>query len=382
MSQKLEGKPKDASQEQSDFVLPLPTQLMAPCPSTERAKPVKLDYNFRHQLAYSNHKSVFLIDAKTQSHLSGSAEVYGEHLYPVSAVSFTPSGYYVSSGDQSGHVRIWDVVQPEHITKYNYDVFNGAILDIAWNENDRLIIGGDGKEEKVKGILWHTGTTIGEFPGHSKQVNAVAHSKQRPFKAFTASDDQTVNVYSNIPYVFQLSLKDHQRFISDVSCNNTMLFSAGFDGLVNMYDISKIGKVENNSRSFIQAHDAAIMSMAVMEDQFCTASLDKSVKIWDIATKQCIHTYQFTNTIDHQQMGVCWNQHSSGIYSVGLDGSLHFMDPRQKDPMLKNVIKKWHNHLKPVTALSTQINTSISSGSAVKGDKSSCYLCSILDCKL
>ena len=355
MSQAATQVPKNASEEQSDFVLPVPTQLMAPAPSTERAKPVKLDYNFRNQLAYSNNKSVYLIDTKHHDHLTGTAQVYSEHLHPVSAVSFTPSGYYVSSGDQSGQVRIWDVVQPEHITKYSYDVFNGAILDIAWNENDRLIIGGDGKEEKVKGILWHTGTTIGDFPGHSKQVNAVAHTKQRPFKAFTASDDQTVNVYANIPYVFQLSLKDHQRFISDVSTNSNLMLSAGFDGLVNMYELNKIGKQENNGRTPIQAHEAAIMSMAVLEDQFCTASLDKSIKIWDIATQKLVQEYKFNNSIEHQQMGVVWNQFSNGIYSVGLDGTLHFMDPRHKDPMIKNVIKKWHNHSKPITATTTAV---------------------------
>eukprot|EP00834_Sanchytrium_tribonematis_P003024 NODE_107_length_18988_cov_0.534491.p2 type:complete len:366 gc:universal NODE_107_length_18988_cov_0.534491:10002-11099(+) len=355
MSQVKEVKASSASQEQSDFVLPLPKQMLAPMPAAERAKPVKMDYNFRNQLVYSNNKCIYLLDAKTTSHMSANAEVYGEHLHPVSAVSFTPSGYYVSSGDQSGQVRIWDVTQPEHITKYNYEIFNGAVLDIAWNENDRLIVGGDGKEEKVKGILWHTGTTIGEFPGHSKQVNAVAHTKQRPFKAFTASDDISVNVYSNIPYVFQLSLKDHQRFVSDVSCNNSLMLSAGFDGLVNMYDIKQIGKVENNGRTPIQCHDAAIMSMGVQEEQFCTASLDKSIKIWDIQSAKMIHQYQIGSSIEFQQMGCVWNQHSNGIYSVGLDGTLYFMDPRHKDVQIKNVIKRWNGHAKPVTALSNEV---------------------------
>eukprot|EP00835_Amoeboradix_gromovi_P002695 NODE_158_length_16653_cov_0.456929.p1 type:complete len:681 gc:universal NODE_158_length_16653_cov_0.456929:1547-3589(+) len=348
------AKPSAASQEQSDFVLPLPRQLIAPAPTTERAQPVKLDVNFRNQLAYANNKTVFLIDLKQHDHLTNNAQAYTEHLYPVSACSFTPSGYYCSSGDQSGQVRIWDVVQPEHITKYSYDVFNGAILDIAWNENDRLIIGGDGKEEKVKGILWHTGTTIGEFPGHSKRVNSVSHTKSRPFKAFTASDDQTVNCYSNIPYVYQLSLKDHQRFISDVNCNSTLLLSAGFDGLVNLYPLDKIGKIESNGKTSVQCHDSAIMSLGSSDTQFCTASLDKSIKLFDIATLKCIKEYQITTSttaINNQQMGLCFNSHTNGIYSVSLDGTLNFMDPRIKDPMLVNVVNKWHNHCKPITSI-------------------------------
>ena len=60
---------------------------------------------------------------------------------------FSPSGYYVASGDSSGMVRVWDPVGPEMITKGEFGILSGPINDIAWDgESKRLIAVGNGKE--------------------------------------------------------------------------------------------------------------------------------------------------------------------------------------------------------------------------------------------
>lgn len=56
----------------------------------------------------------------------------------------------------------------------------------------------------------------------------------RPFRAVTASDDMTVNLYNGVPYKFAKSIKDHTRFVYDVrySPDGKFFASTGADGKV------------------------------------------------------------------------------------------------------------------------------------------------------
>jgi WD40 repeat protein len=65
----------------------------------------------------------------------------------VSAAKWSPSGYYIASGDVNGTVRVWDASQPEHRLKGEFKVLASRIHDIAWDsESARLIVAGDGRE--------------------------------------------------------------------------------------------------------------------------------------------------------------------------------------------------------------------------------------------
>ena len=41
--------------------------------------------------------------------------VYTEHTAPVRAAKFSPSGYWVASGDTSGKVRVWAWNREDHL---------------------------------------------------------------------------------------------------------------------------------------------------------------------------------------------------------------------------------------------------------------------------
>lgn len=36
---------------------------------------------------------------------------YGDHTTPTTVARFSPSGFYVASGDVSGMVKVWDAVE-------------------------------------------------------------------------------------------------------------------------------------------------------------------------------------------------------------------------------------------------------------------------------
>jgi WD40 repeat protein len=60
---------------------------------------------------------------------------------------FSPSGYYVASGDAQGNVRVWDATNPvEGVLKLATRPLGGKINDLAWDgESKRIIVGGEGK---------------------------------------------------------------------------------------------------------------------------------------------------------------------------------------------------------------------------------------------
>lgn len=45
-------------------------------------------------------------------------------------------------------MRIWDTVNPEHITKNEFQPFAGPVNDLAWSgDSQRIVAGGQGREK-------------------------------------------------------------------------------------------------------------------------------------------------------------------------------------------------------------------------------------------
>lgn len=72
-------------------------------------------------------------------------KVFSQHKYKTTAVSFSPNSVFVISGDEMGSVKIWWV--DDFKIKKEFDgCLGGKINGFGWNEeNDRLLVYGDGK---------------------------------------------------------------------------------------------------------------------------------------------------------------------------------------------------------------------------------------------
>jgi WD40 repeat protein len=53
--------------------------------------------------------------------------VYTEHSCAVNVAKYSPSGFYIASGDSSGKIRIWDTVNKEHLLKNEFQPIGGPI---------------------------------------------------------------------------------------------------------------------------------------------------------------------------------------------------------------------------------------------------------------
>ncbi|KAL8849522.1 MAG: hypothetical protein Q9221_005529 [Calogaya cf. arnoldii] len=327
-----------------------PESIWAPCPSTTRGQPTPISADPKgERLSYANNKSIFLrsIDNPAIS------TQYSGHTTATTVARFSPSGYYVASGDVSGTVRVWDCVG-EGATKGEYHIIGGRINDLAWDgDSARIIAVGDGKEKYGHCITADSGNSVGEISGHSSQINSVSIRQQRPLRAMTGSDDTSLVFYNGAPFKFNTSIRKHQRFIYGVafSPDGSSVVSVGADKQIFLYD-GKTGEPKSEVGS--GEHKGSIFGVSWSKDsrKFVTSSADQTVKIWDAEAGKAIQTWRMGEegrvSIPDHQVGVVWPQGRSDglIISLNLEGDLVYLSEGSPSPR-----KVVHGQQKNITAI-------------------------------
>ncbi|XP_006569606.1 actin-interacting protein 1 isoform X2 [Apis mellifera] len=318
--------------------------IFATLPKTQRGQPLVLGCDPKGKnFLYTNGNSVIIRNIDNPA----IADIYTEHSCPVNVAKYSPSGFYIASGDQSGKIRIWDTVNKEHILKNEFHPIGGPIKDIAWSfDNQRMVVVGEGRERFGHVFMAETGTSVGEISGQSKPINSCDFRPTRPFRLITGSEDNTIAVFEGPPFKFKMTKQEHTRFVQAVrySPSGNLFASAGFDGKVFIYDginSDLIGEIGS------PAHQGGVYGVAWKPDgsQLLTASGDKTCKLWDIETRSLISEFNMGTTVDDQQVSCLWQE--KYLLSVSLSGFINYLDVDNPTKPLR--IIKGHN--KPITVL-------------------------------
>ncbi|KAF6839082.1 WD repeat-containing protein C9G1.05 [Colletotrichum plurivorum] len=328
-------------------------KILAASPATQRGQPTQLSADNKGQrLAYAAGKSIFLrsIDEPSVS------KQYTGHTAQTSVARFSPSGFYVASGDVSGSVRVWDAVEAEN-TKGEYHIISGRINDIAWDgDSQRIIAVGDGKERFGHCITADSGNSVGEISGHSKVINSVAVRQQRPLRAATVSDDSSLCFLHGAPFKFNSKNADiHRSFVfgTAFSPDGNQLVTVGADKRIQLYD----GKTGEPTIQIGEGeHTGSIFAVSWAQDgtKFVTASADQTVKLWDVEAGKATQTWRFGEdsgvSVGDHQVGVVYpHGRSDGlIISLNLNGDLTYLNEGSDRP---SRIVQGHN--KNITAMGT-----------------------------
>jgi WD40 repeat protein len=310
----------------------------------------------------------------------------------VTAVSMSPSGYYVAHGDEKGTLKVWAYDTTEHLTKYEGPVtLTGPIRDIDWDgESKRIAIAGErsnstgGSDPCCKALQWDTGVSTGNLALHLKgRASSIAYKQTRPYRIVTAGkDDGKIQFHSGPPFA---------RIIPDTSttsipcetahAKNSMITcvrysphpdvcwvcSVGSDRQITIYD----GKTLEQRLVVPHAHNATIYACAWNpnnSEELLTASGDGTCKLWKfvsddpIATLQEIHTWNVARAqsltdfvkvpTGGMQMGCIFitsNSSSSTIpVSVSFNGQMAILGGRRDNHNDTNPITLITGHVAPI----------------------------------
>ncbi|KAJ1965321.1 WD40 repeat-like protein [Dipsacomyces acuminosporus] len=324
-------------------------EYFAPTPSTARGQSVRLTADpAGKRFVYASGKSIVIRSLAEPE----KAWEYTEHIAATTVARFSPSGYYVASGDVTGNVRIWDSINDEHILKSEFRPISGRINDIAWDpDSQRVMAVGDGKERFGHVFAFDSGNSLGSVEGHSKAINACAMRQQRPFRAVTCSDDSTCVFFHGAPYKYEKLLKDHTAFVNDVrySPDDKYFVTVGSDKKIILYDgktgdfIRQVGAGDQAS-----AHQGSIYAVSWSPDSkhIVTSSGDRTCKFWHIEEDRLINTVEIapgSSSPDHQQVGNVWA--GSHIISLSLSGDINVISLDAQVP-----VKSITGHQKAITA--------------------------------
>ncbi|GME70461.1 unnamed protein product [Ambrosiozyma monospora] len=322
-------------------------------PTTHRAVSVHLSYDPKSdRIAYASGKSVFLRSvSKPEETIQ-----YTEHNFNTTVAKFSPSGFYIASGDESGNVRVWDTQSEDLILKGDYQIINGRINDICWDaDSNRIIAVGDGKERYGHCFTYDSGNTVGEISGHSAPINAVSIKPNRPYRAVTVSDDAGLVFMQGPPFRFNQSIRGHHNnFVRDVrySKNGEYIVSVGADRTAVLYE----GKTGEFLKKFENVHDAGIFSVDWYDEKsFVTSSADSTVKLTSIEGK-LLKTWSLEKKVDNHILGVVRTK--DYVIALTLAGFLYYFDESSEKP-----VKIVYGHQKSITALAYSAKKGLLTGS-------------------
>lgn len=282
---------------------------------------------------------------------------YTGHTAATTVARFSPSGFYIASGDVSGKVRVWDAVEAVN-TKGEYAIISGRINDVAWDgDSQRIIAVGDGRERFGHCITADSGNSVGEVSGHSKVANAVALRQQRPLRAATVSDDGAMCFLHGAPFKFNSKADGlHKGFVfgTAFSPDGSTLVTVGADRRIQLYD-GKTGEPTTTVDGGDDAHTGSIFAVSWSSDskRIVTASADQTVRVWDTQSGKSLQTWRLGGSssvasVPHQQVGVVWPSGRSDdlIISISLSGDINYLKVGQDTP-----VRVVYGHNKSITAL-------------------------------
>ncbi|GAB4840374.1 Actin-interacting protein 1-2 [Ancistrocladus abbreviatus] len=320
-------------------------------PSTERGRGILISGDPKsNTILYCNGRSVIIRNLDNPQQVS----VYGEHAYPVTVARYSSNGEWIASADVSGTVRIWGT-HNDFVLKNEFKVLSGRIDDLQWSADSlRIVACGDGKGKSfVRAFMWDSGSTVGDFDGHSRRVLSCAFKSTRPFRIATCGEDFLVNFYEGPPFKFKLSQRVHSNFVNCVrfSPDGSKFITVSSDKRGIIYDGKtgeKIGEL-----SLEDGHQGSIYAVSWSPDskQVLTVSADKSAKVWEITedgngkvkkTLSC----PGSGGVDDMQVGCLWqNDH---LVTVSLGGLINIFSATDLDkaPLFLS------GHLKNVSAVS------------------------------
>ncbi|EPX74929.1 WD repeat protein [Schizosaccharomyces octosporus yFS286] len=115
----------------------------------------------------------------------------------VTSISLSKDSRYALTNIEPHTILLWDIQEYRIIRQYmGHKLGNWLIGSCFGGQDDTFVLSGS-QDEFIR--IWHrdSGKLLSTLPGHSKCVNYIAYNPLDPYQFASASDDNTIRIWSN-----------------------------------------------------------------------------------------------------------------------------------------------------------------------------------------
>ncbi|RXW19696.1 hypothetical protein EST38_g6171 [Candolleomyces aberdarensis] len=241
-------------------------------------------------LATGTNRSAHIYDTRTGSRIHSLRTSQQGDVY-VRSVCFSPCGKWLATGGEDRVVRIWDIAKQD--SKRTLDGHQQEINSVKFSEDGRLLVSGssDGTAR-----VWDVGAVL--LPKRSLfSFNRKKKSKAEPMVLAvfgSGADDDTKEMHAagviNSPGHHEQDRGQSKAITSIAISSDGQYVAAGcLDSNIYIWDLGQTSSSSEQRQPPVQVgcvkgHEKSVYSVSFSKggQLLVSASLDKSVKVWDM----------------------------------------------------------------------------------------------------
>ena len=205
------------------------------------------------------------------------------------AICISPNGDKALTGsNNSRSMKLWDVAKGKLIRPF--DGHTKLVNAVAFSPDGTLALSSGCMDRAIK--LWdvETGDYLHTFEGHTDAVESVIFSPDGQ-TALSSSYDLTLMLWDVVMRKYLRTFTGHTDYIYDACISPDGLTALSCSRLIKSWDMAT-GQCRLTFPT-VDGHTNIIRSIAISPDgkRALTGSADKTMKLWNVATGQCLHTF-------------------------------------------------------------------------------------------
>ncbi|TIA82067.1 hypothetical protein E3P89_01422 [Wallemia ichthyophaga] len=247
------------------------------------------------------------------------------HTKAVLDVDYDATGTLLASCSSDTSIKLWDALGEYSNTKtlYGHDESVSCVRFLSDSNTNTLI--SCGRDESIRFWDVHTGYCTRSIHPHSDWIRVVLPSDDSSLLA-TASSDQTAMVVDTATGTTVSELRGHEHVVESVAWAPTTSIAnihqlIGESGTGSNRDNRASGSASTNGIPNNKTHS---QSQSQSRNRYlATASRDKSVKLWDTSSFQCVYTF---NGHDNWVKSIVFHPAGTHLLSCSEDKSIKIWD--------------------------------------------------------
>ena len=295
-------------------------------------------YNGGDYVVTVSNEKIIMWDIKTGKHVRS----FGNKVY---IASISPNDKYIACGNNDGTVSVWDVSTGEHINSFKG--YGKNVLSLSFSHNNQYLAttedcNSDDKKHSVK--IWEvqSGKCIAKF-NIAVATSSVLANQLADFSLdghyLAVATHWQVRLYNFNTKEWDNEKMEHNAIVNSVSFSpdGRYLVSASYDKSIRVWDLSSKRCVH-----ILEGHTGNVCSARFSPDgkYIISASDDESVRIWNTKNGKCIEElYGHTDCVS----SAAFSSDGKCIVSISRDSTIRVWDFPSVQALLDKSRKRFKN---------------------------------------